>query len=102
MYDFILQIIFMLSIGIVIYLMALGLPRVGNEKEPKIIKTLADLTKSIPLDRIDAALNKVLEKALRRFRLIILRVDNWVNSFLGKVRKSNTTDEDDQSTLFRK
>ena len=83
-----------------IYLLSRALPRVNGGEVGKLWSAVRDFTKRIPLERIDRSINKFFEKFLRRAKVGILRVDNLVSSYLGKVKEGNKEDKDDQPTLF--
>ena len=88
MSDFILQLILFISFGIIVYVAASALPRISEDGEE--IKPAKNLLSSIPAHKIDLAIASFLEKTLRRARVSILRFDNTLNGYIGKV-KSHTT-----------
>jgi len=90
----------MSNLGLIIYLLSRALPRINNDEASKFWVSVGDFSKRIPLEKIDKILNKFLEKILRRTRVGILKVDNLVSSYLGKVKEGNKEDKDDQPTLF--
>lgn len=102
MYNFFLEIVFMLSLGLMVYLLAIALPRVQNNSKNRVSEVISRLIKRVPLERIDSVLNTIFEKILRKFRVIILKIDNWVSSSLGRVKASNKSETKDQPTLFEK
>lgn len=88
MYDLIPQIIFFASLAAMVYLFVRAVPRVTaadiviEEKKDQI----SHLISRIPLDKIDAWLNATLEKALRKAKVGVLKLDNTITRFLHKVR----------------
>ena len=90
----------MSSLGIMLYLLGRALPRVAESEKSRLRDVIYDFSKKIPLEKIDFALNKIFEKILRRIKVGILKIDNLVSSYLGKVKENNKADNDNQSTLF--
>lgn len=91
MYDLILQLAVFLSLGAMIYLISRALPRI-NDVEVEIKTPLArfdSFLAKLPLEKLDAVFGSFLEKALRRIRVGVLRLDNWLNSKLNQVKAAN-------------
>ncbi|MDP3052392.1 MAG: hypothetical protein Q8N22_00305 [bacterium] len=86
MYDFILQIFIMVSLGTVIFLAARVLPRISETVNTS--KTKANRFSSFPFEKIDAAVNAFLEKTLRKIKLIFLKMDNTISKLLEKFKKN--------------
>ncbi|MBI2514912.1 hypothetical protein HYV91_01835 [Candidatus Wolfebacteria bacterium] len=89
MYNFILQFSLMVSLGVMIYLMARALPRVGDEIVQSEQSKIDQWFSALPLDKIDSAFGNFAEKFLRRFRLILMKLDNLVGGYLHRVKKFN-------------
>lgn len=92
MYDFILQISIILSISVIIYILARGVPRV-TEVTTAFPRTSAidRLISRLPLAKIDLALNAFSEKFLRKLKVFIMKIDNTINNWIGKIKKQNET-----------
>ena len=91
MYDLILQLAVFLSLGAMIYLVARALPRVSDvetEASTPLARFDSFLTK-LPLEKLDAIFGGFLEKVLRRLRVVVLRLDNWLNSKINQVKENN-------------
>ena len=87
MYNFVLQVLIMLSLGTLVYIMARAVPRVGervNVSSP--IKYLDRLIKNIPLEKIDGFLSLTAEKSLRKLKIWILKLDNIISNHLNKFK----------------
>ncbi len=92
MYDFLLQTIFFTSIGLIIYLMARAVPRVTEVGDTAHAPGRFDRFLSrLPLHTIDERINIFFEKFLRRMKVVIMKSDNLVNKYLGKLKKHNKT-----------
>lgn len=83
MSDFILQTVLFLSLGAMVFLIGRAVPRLGEEAEPKKISRFFS---NLPIHKFDAALAGMLEKNLRKTRVVLLRVDNGVSGFLQKIK----------------
>lgn len=87
MHNLILQIALILSFGIIVYLFIKAMPRIGNgedKKEPSLKNFFAN----IKLDQVDETINLVLEKVLRRLKLLIMRMDNSITGFLNNIKET--------------
>ena len=90
MYDFLLQSIVFFSLGIVVYLMARALPRARaeiNQPVAGISEKVKDMVSHIPLSKLDASLNGTLSKFLRKLRVMVLKLDNFIHDRLNKLNK---------------
>lgn len=91
MYDLILQLSVFLSLGAIIYLISRALPRV-NDAEPPAKQPFSFFTwafANLPFEKMDIMSAGFLEKILRRFRVGILKVDNWLNFKINRVKEIN-------------
>jgi len=79
MYELILQLILMTSLAIVVYLMAIAVPRVEKEDGKKNGNGGA----SLPLDKLDALLAKAKDKVLRRLRVVVMKAENFISRQLN-------------------
>lgn len=107
MYDFILQIILVSSLGVVIYLMARALPRVPETESSggSPFGYVERLMQRLPLAKIDAAVSGFFERLLRKTRVLILKTENLVNSGIHKLRSGSEKKQpptDSASDLFEK
>ncbi len=94
MYNFILQILLMSSLGAVIYLIARAIPRVGDDflgekNMPKHSRFDNFVHNYLKIEKLDTVLNSYLEKFLRKAKVFIMRVDNIVSGYLDKLKKLN-------------
>ena len=99
MTEFILELILFLSLGTAIYTLTRGVPRLeeGEADSPKIIRTWLQ---NLPVHKFDAALSALLEKYLRRTRVLILRTDNGLMSFVNRLRANSGGSDGTQKSLF--
>ena len=82
MSELILQLILFSSFAVIVYMMAIAVPRVKDD-ELNAAKSKASV---LPLDRMDAALNVWKEKILRRLRIYLLKAESSVSGQLQKGR----------------
>ncbi len=87
MFAFILTNIFFLSLAGVILLVARALPRVEEDqvKKHSILDKIA--ASEIP-EKLDAVLGNTMFKLLRKFKVVILRLDNFVNKEIKHFSKN--------------
>ena len=101
MYDFILNLIFFGSLGIILFLLARALPRLtenGTESHP--VGAFDRFVSRLPLKEVDARLNGYVEKFLRKAKVFILRFDNSLNERLERLRRTNGKSGEQTSDLF--
>ena len=83
MYELILQLVLMLSLSVVVYLMAIAVPRIEEKK--------ANGTKNgstnLPLEQLDNFLNSVKDKVLRRLKGSIMKADNLISKHLNNKKE---------------
>lgn len=94
MYNFILQIFIMVSLGAMIFLVARALPRISETLN--VSKAKSSWLGSFPFEKIDAAINSFIEKTLRKIKLILMKTDNMVSRQLGKFKKNSDNGSDDK------
>jgi len=91
----------MVSLGVIIYLIARSAPRVTEVHVlPQRDNYLDKLAKKIPLEKMDAIASSLLEKFLRRLKVLILKLDNLLGNHLKNLRSNN--DHPDQPSIFDK
>ncbi|MDE2100237.1 MAG: hypothetical protein KGL39_23485 [Patescibacteria group bacterium] len=84
MYSFVVNFVLVAAFGVMVYLLALALPRVKTDEESGRVRR--KLVRSVHLEKIDEAVKKSYDKLLRRLKVLILRADNIVS------RKLNNND----------
>ncbi len=82
MYDLIIQLSIMVALGVVVYLIAIAAPRVQDDQhfEEHRVQSWA---KKLPLERIDTFVLGYRDKILRRFKVWLLKADNFVSRNLN-------------------
>ena len=90
MFQFILTNVFMISLGALLYFVIRTLPRI--ELDPKTPDTkgfFERLVVSRIPERVDGVVNNFLFKFLRKFKVVLLKVDNVVGKQLKRVQPEN-------------
>jgi len=104
MYNFILQIIIMFSLGVMIYLIARASPRIGDIEvaDESYHNKLDRIISRLPLDEIDVVISTAVEKFLRKSRLFLMKWDNTLSNHLKKIKKTNGNGlrKEDKPSLF--
>lgn len=91
----------MVSLGTIIYLVARAVPRVNeNAKFERRENYFDALFKKLPIEKADAFASMIAEKTLRKFKILVLRLDNLLTKQL-KNFKSEPSNED-RPALFEK
>jgi len=92
MFSLIPQIILLLCFGLIIWLIIKNLPKVKDEKENHTVeinvisKKRKSLLHKIPIEKIDAKVNSFLEKVIRRSRIILMKVDTYLQKHLNTLK----------------
>jgi hypothetical protein len=89
MFDFIIHILFVSSLGFIVYLIARALPRVADDGSPLSGGVFDRLVDRLPLQRLDQALLDVLERILRKAKMLVTKMDNSVNAHLARIRANS-------------
>ncbi len=99
MYNFVLQIIVFSSLGLIIFLMARALPRVSDAAEPPRGPNFFDkLMAKLPMAKIDEGINSFLAKFLRKSKVVVMKIDNFINHRLGKLGRKSGGDKGGDNT----
>lgn len=92
MFSLIPQIILLLCFGLIIWLIIKNLPKVKDERDGHAIEINVfpekgkKLIHKIPIEKIDAKVNSFLEKAIRRSRIILMKVDTYLQKHLNTLK----------------
>ena len=87
MYDFLLQTIFFVSLGVVVYMLARAVPRVSESGEVMHVEGRLDrLLARLPLHKIDDRLNALFEKILRTLKVWIMKSENVVDDRMDRLK----------------
>lgn len=88
MIEFVLANIAMIAVGVILFVIARSLPRIGEvETSPKSLLERW-ITSEVP-EKLDTTFNSFAGKFLRKLRVIILKVDNAVSISLKRFKQEN-------------
>ncbi|OGM94181.1 hypothetical protein A2524_00695 [Candidatus Wolfebacteria bacterium RIFOXYD12_FULL_48_21] len=94
MYHFVLQILIMISLGVLVYLAARKIPQISDTVDEDttgqskgVWYRIELLLGRLPLDRFDLAVSQFLEKNVRKMKLILARLDNYLTHHLEQFKK---------------
>ena len=77
----------MISLGVIIFLAARTLPRISEMVLTDSPRRKFRWWRGLPLEKIDAVLNSFLEKLLRKIKLVLMKLDNFVSRQLNRIKK---------------
>jgi hypothetical protein len=104
MYYFILEQLLLIGIGVMVYVIVRALPLVdefelAQEKEAKKGKLLPRI-KQEWMDILDERSAQYAEKALRRMKVWVLKLDNYVSRHLSNMTSKGRENGDRQASIF--
>lgn len=104
MYNFILQTIVMVSLGVIVYVVARALPRIDEAatKAPPRQNYFDLMMKRLRIEKADAFVNMLLEKLLRKSRVFIMKLDNFLNTHLKSLKPRDTSRNGERPNIFDK
>lgn len=79
----------MAGLGIMIYLIARAAPRVGDDIAHDVKDQLSKLDRIFShaqFEKFDVLFNNLVEKGLRKLKLLLMKLDNFTNEYLDKIR----------------
>lgn len=102
---FILEIVFFLSVGAIVYLIARKLPVLEGlweySEHEKKNSASGNSVVSRMLDGADKKVNTIFARSLRRMKLLLMKMDNWVGGRLESIRDKNSGDETERPHVLR-
>lgn len=102
MYSFILQFIVMVSLAAIIYLVARTIPRIDENVVLGETKKsfFDDLVPKLPLEKIDLFFSNLLEKMLRRVKIVIMKIDNILTRRISDFKSPASKEKDLRPNIF--
>jgi len=89
MYNFFIEMSMLVSLGLIVYLFARAVPRIAHDV-PENAQPLGGFDRFIgklPLEKIDRFLHSFFEKALRKSKIVLMKIDNYINSHLKSLKE---------------
>lgn len=102
MFQFIVTNIFVISLGIILYVAVRTLPRIEESGIPEKRNAWEKWLASGVPERVDRVLNSFLAKFLRKLKVFLLRADNAVTTQLKKVKSDGNGAQAKPSIDFKK
>ena len=102
MYSFILQFVIMASLAAIIYLVARTIPRIDENVVSGRSKRsfLESFFSKLPLEKIDLMFDNLLEKILRKFKIVVMKIDNTLTRKLSDFKPAVLNEKDSRSNIF--
>ena len=81
MQNLFLELTLLVSLAIIVYLMSATVPRIEDKKE---VEDGGGTPKrsSLPLDKLDEALLRFKDKLLRKMKVFVMKIDNFISKQL--------------------
>ncbi|MDO8602101.1 MAG: hypothetical protein Q7R62_03180 [bacterium] len=89
MYNFIVEMSMLVSLGLIVYLFARAVPRIAHD-HPEDVQPLSGFDRfvnKLPLEKLDKFLHSFFEKTLRKIRIVLMKIDNYLNSHLKNLKE---------------
>lgn len=84
-----------------VYMFIRALPRVADKSEPPTVYDYFDTwIAKFPLHHLDNRLNALLFKFLKRVRVVVMRIDNYLIRHLQQVQKEGKQTSESVQELF--
>jgi len=95
MFSLIPQILLLVGFGLILWLVIKNLPKIKNDEvigektsiDDRFEEGRKRIGKKIPIEKIDAKVNSFLEKFLRKSRIILMKIDAYLQRHLDALRK---------------
>ncbi len=101
MFQFIITNIFVISLGVILYVAVRTLPRIEESGVPEKKNAWEKWLASGVPERLDRVLNGFLAKFLRKLKIFLLRADNAVTAQLKKVKSDGNGAQNKPSIDFK-
>jgi hypothetical protein len=104
MYSFILQLVVMVSLAVIIYLVARTIPRIDENAVLGERKRhfFDDFVSKLPLEKVDSIFSNLLEKMLRRSKIVIMKIDNILTRKISSFKPLVSKEKDLRPNIFEK
>ncbi len=98
-FQFIFEIIAIVSLAVIIYVVSRGVPRVPQEEANTLreLHVFDRIIARMPLQKFDALLERTIKKFLRKLKINLMKVDHVVSKRLEKGESSALKEEDGNS-----
>jgi len=92
----------MVSLAVIIYLVARTIPRIDENVIPGRSKKsfLENFFSKLPLEKIDLMIDNLLEKILRKFKIVVMKTDNALTRKLSDFKPIVPSEKDSRPNIF--
>ncbi len=80
MQNLFLELTLLVSLATIVYLMSAAIPRIEDKKEEE--DNGGSKRSSLPLDKLDEVLLKFKDKFLRKMKVFVMKIDNFISKQL--------------------
>jgi Na+/phosphate symporter len=94
---FILELVFFVSFAVIVFLFIRKLPYISDVVLHSPQKK--DFSRYQWIDKIDRKLIELLSKWLRRIKLVVMRLDNYVSNHIEKIKQRHSSETIQQNIL---
>lgn len=79
----------LISLGLIVYLFARAVPRITHDvpENAQPLSGFDHFVNKLPLEKIDRFLHSFFEKTLRKSRIVLMKIDNYINSHLKTLKE---------------
>jgi hypothetical protein len=92
----------MTSLAVLIYLVARTIPRIDENVTLSVPRNsfFDKLVSKVPLEKFDLMFDNLLEKILRKFKIIVMKLDNILTKWLSGFKPSAFKDKNIRPSIF--
>lgn len=94
MLDFFPQIIFLVVLGLIIFLISRKIPQAASQLEEENFFFQKSFLDKLPLEKIDQSLSIFLEKFLRRLRIFLLKLDAYFQKKIDSLKSQKSLNKE--------
>lgn len=95
---FILELVFFIAFGAIVFLFVRKLPYVSDVPSEELSAHKTFL-KAEWIDEVDRKLIDLLSKWLRKIKLLVMRLDNYVSKHIERIKNRHAANSDQQNIL---
>lgn len=92
----------MASLAAIIYLVARTIPRIDeNAITHQSARSFLDsIFSKVPLEKIDLIIDNLLEKMLRKFKIVVMKIDNTLTKKLSSFKQTGPGEKEVRPNIF--
>jgi len=92
----------MVSLAAIIYLVARAVPRIDESafSNPLRKSFFDNLVSKLPLEKIDLMVDNLFEKTLRKFKIVVMKLDNVLTKRLSSFKPTILNEKETRPNIF--